>query len=227
MLAEKDWATIRRSPLFSKLPIDALEVLLTGASVQDVTAQTIIFLQGDDADRFYAILNGWVKLSRNGADGEETVINVFAAGETFAEAAMFDSGQFPVTAEAVSTTRLLKIPSKTFFTSLSSNHNLSLNMLSSMSRHLRYLVQQVEQLHAKSAAQRVGTFMLLLSPYMDEPARIRLPYDKSLVAARLGMTPETFSRALAKLRPLGVRSEGHDILLDEPVALQRFCDGGG
>lgn len=226
MLSEKDWATIRRSPLFSKLPIDALEVLLTGASVQEVTAQTLIFMQGDDADRFYAILNGWVKLSRTGLDGEETVINVFAAGETFAEAAMFDSGQFPVTAEAVSMARLLKIPAKTFLTGLSSNHNLSLNMLSSMSRHLRYLVQQVEQLHAKSAAQRVGTFLLLLSPYMDEPARIHLPYDKSLVAARLGMTPETFSRALAKLRPLGVLSEGHDIVLEEPVALQRFCDGG-
>ncbi len=227
MMTETDWETICRSPLFSGLPGDALEALLTGASVQTATAQTILFLQGDDADRFYAVLNGWVKLSRTSADGEETVVNVLAAGETFAEAAMFDSGHFPVTAEAVSATRLLRIPAKTFLTGLSGNNNLSLNMLASMSRHLRYLVRQVEQLHAKSAPQRLGSFLLLLNPDMGQPARIHLPYDKSLVAARLGMTPETFSRALAKLRPLGVHSEGHDIVLQEPVALRRFCDGGG
>lgn len=226
MMSEKDWETIRRSPLFSSLSRDALENLLTGTSVQEAPAQTILFLQGDNADRFYAVLGGWVKLSRTGADGEETVINILAAGETFAEAAMFDSGRFPVTAEVMSASRLLRVPAKTFLTELSENSNLSLSILASMSRHLRYLVQQVEQLHAKSAPQRVGNFLLLLSPKMDQPERIQLPYDKSLVAARLGMTPETFSRALVKLRPFGVQTDGHDIVLREPVALHRFCDGG-
>ena len=227
MMSEKDWETIRLTPLFSGVPRDALETLLTGASVQTATAQTILFLQGDKADRFYAVLNGWVKLSRTSTDGEESVINVLAAGETFAEAAMFDSGCFPVTAEVVSATRLLRIPAKTFLTGLSGNNNLSLNMLASMSRHLRYLVRQVEQLLAKSAPQRLGGFLLLLSPEIGQPARIHLPYDKLLVAARLGMTPETFSRALAKLRPLGVQIEGHDIVLQEPLHLRRFCDGDG
>ena len=82
MMTETDWETICRSPLFSGLPRDALEALLTGASVETATAQTILFLLGDDADRFYAVLNGWVKLSRAGAEGEETVMNVVAAGET-------------------------------------------------------------------------------------------------------------------------------------------------
>ncbi|HEY9163336.1 MAG TPA: helix-turn-helix domain-containing protein, partial [Magnetovibrio sp.] len=42
-----------------------------------------------------------------------------------------------------------------------------------------------------------------------------LPMDKSLIAARLGMQPETFSRALAKLKSAGVENSGSDIVIQD------------
>jgi len=164
------------------------------------------FFQEERAESFFVVLNGWVKLSRETVEGDEYVIGMFSRGESFAEAAIFDSGRFPVTAEAVEPARVLVVPAKPFMETISLDPQLAMSMLATMSRRLRHLVTQVEQLQAKSAPQRVGAFLLRLSDGVDGAITVQLPYDKSLIAARLGMKPETFSRALAKLRHLGIHS---------------------
>jgi CRP-like cAMP-binding protein len=225
-LSQQDADVIRRVPLFSGLPEPGLATLLAGATVQEAGPREILFLQGDPADRFYAVLEGWVKLYRQTPNGDETVIGIVTRGETFAEAAMFGSGRFPVNAESVAPTRLVCMPARQVMAELRRDFDLTRNILAAMSRHLRDLVQQVEQLKSKSASQRVGNFLLLLIDDHSKPAPIQLPYDKLLIAARLGMTPETFSRALAKLRDLGVRSEGNAVVVPEPAALHSYCNRG-
>lgn len=225
-LATQDRQDLSRFHIFSGLPQEVLDSLLSASSVEEVSSGKVLFMQGDIADRFYAILEGWVELSRLTSDGRETVIGVFARGETLAEAAMFDSHVFPVTARLVSKGRLLSVPAKPFLAALRNDFDLTLNLLSAVSRNIYYLVQQLEQVQAKSAPQRLGSFLLRLAPELDAPTTISLPYDKSLIAARLGMKPETFSRALAKLRTLGVQSVGNAVTMREPEALHRFCNGG-
>ena len=48
------------------------------------------------------------------------------------------------------------------------------------------------------------------------------PYDKALAAARLGMKPETFSRALAQLKPYGVTVKGTDIRIENFARLSEY-----
>jgi hypothetical protein len=55
-------------------------------------------------------------------------------------------------------------------------------------------------------------------------ASIRLPYDKSLIASYLDMTPETFSRTLKKFRDKGFRIENDTVTQPHPKALCAFCD---
>ena len=225
-LAARDRRDLRRFHIFSGLRQEVLESVLAASSVENVLPGRVLFMQGDIADRFYAILEGWVELSCFTSDGRETVIGVFARGEILAETAMFDSHVFPVTAKVVSKGRLASVPAGPFLAALRNDFDLTLNLLSAVSHRVRYLVQQLEQVQAKSAPQRLGSFLLRLAPERDAPATISLPYDKSLIAARLGMKPETFSRALAQLRTLGVQSEGSAITVREPEALHRFCNGG-
>ncbi len=212
--------------MFNGMPAETVHVLLGSARVVKASRGTILFVRGDPADRFYVVLEGWVKLSRETADGDEHVIGIFSRGETFAEAAIFGSGGFPVTAEVIERGRLIVIPASPLLSAIRADGGLALNILGAMSRRLRYLVTQVEQIRAKSAPQRVGQFLLRLNPTEEGSATIRLPYDKSLIAARLGMKPETFSRALAKLRDFGVRCEGNAVTLAAPAALQRYCADG-
>jgi hypothetical protein len=58
-------------------------------------------------------------------------------------------------------------------------------------------------------------------------ATFELPFDKSLIARRLGMKPETFSRALAKLRGIGVETQGATVNVEDLDRLRAYCEEGG
>ena len=101
---------------------------------------------------------------------------------------------------------------------------LALKMLASMSRRLRGFVQQVEQLTVKSATQRLASFLEKLVDVEEGSDEFQLPLDKMLIAGRLGMQPETLSRALSKLRSIGVATEGHRVIIKDVAALHAIND---
>jgi len=84
------------------------------------------------------------------------------------------------------------------------------------------LVEQIEQMNRMSAPQRLADFLVQLHPRSDGPCTIELPFEKSLIANRLGMKPESLSRALAKLRPFGVSVLRDAVTIEELGRLQQF-----
>jgi len=222
-LSAQDAALLRNLPLFQKLAEPALAGLLATATLRSVERGADLFVQGDPADRFFILLEGWVKLYRINRDGAEAVVAMVAAGESFAEAAMFAQGNFPVCAQAVTDIRLLSITAQAFARCVQDDVGTAFAMLGSLSMRLRTLVQQIEQLQVQSAPQRVGGFLLRLCPAGSGNAAFVLPCEKSLVARRLGIQPETFSRALAKLRPIGVEVQGSVVSVADLDALREFC----
>lgn len=225
-LSEKDMEVVRRAPLFDGLPDSALERLLQNAGVVTENRGKLLFVRGEEAKRIYLLLSGWVKLYRDTAEGEQTVLAVLKPGDTVAEAAMFLERAYPASAEVVDDARLLEIPAKSFMTVLREDSEVSLKMLGALSMRLRGLILHIEQLQARSTPQRLGGFLLELSEAKDGSMVVRLPYDKSLVAARLGMKPESLSRALAKLKKYGVVTKGGTVTLNDIRRLHAYCRGG-
>ncbi|NIR60639.1 MAG: Crp/Fnr family transcriptional regulator [Gammaproteobacteria bacterium] len=220
-----DLEILRQVPLFAGLDEGCLSDLLEGATVRVRSKGQLLFQQGDEADCFYVVLSGWVKIFRLTPDGEQSIMGLFTRGETFAEAAMFIGGHFPANAEVIETARLLRIPSEPFQKRLHSEPGIAVNMLASVSRRVHYLVGQIEQLQVRSGTQRVADFLLRLCPVDDGSAVVALPYDKSLIASRLGMKPESFSRALARLREVGVQTGRNHVSVTDVAALAEFCEG--
>jgi CRP-like cAMP-binding protein len=224
-LEYRDLALIARVPLFAGLEMRSLADLLAEAMVRCFSPNALLFVEGEPAGQFYVVLDGWVRLYRQTADGRESLIALIARGESFAEAVMFLGGKFPVSAAVVDESRLLVIPAEPFRRALRSDNELCFKMMASMAVHLRHLVVQVEQLTVRSSTERLAQFLLDLARSGAERAIIHLPYDKGLLAARLGMQPETLSRALAKLRPLGVETKGSRVTIRDIDALRRHCMG--
>lgn len=224
-ITPQDYDLLARVPLFRGLGREAMQSLLADAWVQSFPRNTVLFIQEDPASRFYVIFDGWVKLFRETEEGDESVIAVFTKGESFAEAAIFDEGNFPVSAAVVEDSRLLVIPAASFLKQFQQNDHYALNIMAAMSRHLRQLVQQVEQLAVKSSAERVAGFLAKLVPETSGAVVIRLPLDKGLIAGRLGMQPETFSRSLAKLRQIGIHTKGDQVAVPDVALLRRFSRG--
>lgn len=224
-VADRDYEVLAQVPLFSGLDRDGLRALLSGAWVQPFARNSILFLQDDPATRFYVILDGWVKLFRTTEEGDESIIAVFNRGDSFAEAAMFDAGVYPVGAAVVEDSRILVVPATQFVQQLIDHGDYVLPILAAMSRHLRRLVIQVEQLTLKSSTERVAGFLMKLCPEDAAAATVQLPLDKALIAGRLGMQPETFSRSLAKLRRYGVESHGAEVSIPNIAALKQVSRG--
>jgi CRP-like cAMP-binding protein len=213
-------------PVFSGLKPQVLSVLLEEATVLNLRPGRALFRQGEPAESFFVILDGWVKLYRITPAGDEAVLNVLTKGETFAEAVTFTAGRYPATASAVTAARVVVIPADHVLNCIRETPDVAIAMIASTSQHLHRMVQQIEQLVAHSATQRVAEFLASLAPRASGPCKITLPYDKSLIAGRLGLKPESLSRVFAKLRSIGVDVRASTVEVRDMALLCRIvaCD---
>jgi CRP-like cAMP-binding protein len=199
-----DLKIIRHAPLFSALSTEALSNLISDSTVQTHERGHALFTQGEHASAFFVVLSGWIKVFRLTSNGTEAVIGIFTQGQNFAEAAAFTGGVYPASGEAVTDARVLRIPARRLFERISASPEIGLAMLASTSQHLHLLVRQIETLKAHTGAQRIAEFLLELAPAGEDHCLVDLPYDKALIAARLGMKPESLSRAFNRLKEYGV-----------------------
>lgn len=199
-----DLKIIRQTPILGGLSSEALTNLVRDAAVMRHEQGYLLFSQGDPADAFYVVLGGWIKVYRLSSSGAEAVVGIFTRGQSFAEAAAFTGGVYPASGEAVTDVRILKISARRLFERITASPEIGLAMLASTSQHLHLLVRQIEALKAHTGAQRIAEFLLELAPDESGACVVELPYDKALIAARLGMKPESLSRAFHKLKNHGV-----------------------
>ncbi len=222
MLDKADLATARAAVLLSTLPIDVSGEILQRALPRTYRRGETIFYQGDAADNIFIVLDGWVKLFRITQTGTEAVVGVFTKGRSFGEAVAFDDIPYPVTAEAVTDVRLLLVRTSVISTMMLERPEIAMAVISSTFRHLHALVAQLEQLKAHTGAQRVAEFLLELCNSQSGGCTITLPYDKSLIAGRLGMQPPSLSRAFNKLEEVGVRITQNQAEISDVVKLRNY-----
>ena len=223
-VSRNDLEIVRHLPLFQGLAPDALRSLLGDAEVLAYSKRTVIFEQGDPVTHFFGVLSGWVKLFRLRPDGSEVIIEVFGPGESFAEGAIGMPEGYPVSAELVEDGRLLAVPVAGYIERLREDPELVVRTFASFAINLKRLVSRIESGSSLNSSQRVGAFLLQFCPPPKPgggPVDVRLPYDKKLIASRLGMKPETFSRALASLRKRGVAVRGSNARISDLALLRR------
>lgn len=210
------YESIESHPIFKGLPKEVTATFAASARAQHYPKGKILFLQQDKAESFYIIATGWVKLFRETFDGDEAVIDVLNEGCIFGETAIFEDGIHHNSAQSIEDTMLLSLPLSLLKQQMIQSNELSMKMFGAMSRYRRLQDQELEHRDLQSAPQRIGCFLLRLCN-QDQlgPITLHLPYDKSLIAARLGMKPETFSRALTRLRrETGIRINGSTVIMD-------------
>ena len=215
MQRHDDGRIAKGSVLLASLPDDVTETILERSEIRVLDRGATIFLQGEPAEHLFIVLEGWAKLFRVSQNGAEAVVGVFTKGRSFGEAVAFRGDVYPVGAEAVTDCRLMQVRASIILDMMKSRPEVCTAMLASTFKHLHALVSQIEQLTAQTGAQRVAEFLIELCPVSEGPCAVTLPYDKVLIAGRLGMKPESLSRAFARLRETGVKiSQNHAAISD-------------
>lgn len=205
MIEPSDIATARNAILFSSLPTELCATIFKQSVCRNYARGETIFVQGDSAEYIYVVVSGWVKLFRITPTGAEAVVGVFTKGRSFGEPVALEGLTYPVTAEAVTEARLLLVRANTLSSMMQERPEIARAIVASTFRHLHALVAQVEQLKVHTGAQRVAEFLLDLCDCEDGACTITLPYDKTLIAGRLGIQPQSLSRAFNRLEKLGVK----------------------
>lgn len=211
------------SHLFSELDETQLERVRRNAHVNDMIEGESLFFQGDDATHFYLVLSGRIKLSVVSPDGKEKVVEIFESGATFAEALMFmDAPHYPVTATALSPSRVIAINARDFKSMLRDSVDTCFLLLGSMSYRLRGLIREIDALSLDTGTVRTVAYLLQHAP--DDADHFELEIPKSVIASRLSVKPETFSRILKNLHEREVVSiEGRKVVIHDREAMKGIC----
>jgi CRP-like cAMP-binding protein len=189
-----------------------------------LSAGEILFHQGDPATAFYFILEGWAAMFREGADGDRTAIHLVGPGESFAEAVLAREACYPVSAEAATDLRIARIDTARFRALILQSPELALSIIAAVFGKLRRLVSRIEQDKEWSPQRRVAAFLHKICGARDGTCRFDLPVEQRYIAARLSMTPETLSRALADLASIGVEAKRRRIVVNDVGRLARFVN---
>jgi CRP-like cAMP-binding protein len=222
-LTAGDLQIITRLAVFRGLKSETVQHIIAPATAVMLRPHELIMRQDDPATAFFIVIDGWVKIYRSTLSGDETVIDIMKKGDSFAEAVAFTGHRYIATAEAVNAARVGRIPADHLVRCIRESPDIALAMIASISQHMHHLVQQVEQLKAQSGVQRVAEFIASLSLAQQGKCATALPYDKVLIAARLGLTPESLSRAFAKLRAVGVAIDASQVVIKDIAKLRSIA----
>lgn len=216
--------TLRNKELFQQIPEKDLDIWTEQSTFQTVDKGQVLFVQGEKAVRFFVITYGWIKLFRETLDGTQAIVDILSSGHMFGESSLFHDDMYPYSAEAAENVEILSLPLTLLKTQLETNPKFSLALLSEMAHMRRQQDRELEHRAIQNAPQRIACFLLrLVNQSHTGSATIHLPYDKTLIAARLGMQPETFSRALAKLKEtMGIEIRGSSVVLKDIHALSCY-----
>lgn len=212
-------------PLFKDLGADEVERIAAGTREVHASRGDILFHKGDPCEGFHFVIFGQVKLAFTSPSGAEKVLELMGPGQSFGEAVMFVDQPYPVYAQVLLDTLLLHISKSVVFEEIERDRLFARRIISGLSRRLHNLVVDLEAHTLRSASQRVIGYLLREVPADngDEPITVSLPISKTVLASRLNLTPQHFSRVLHDLTVAGlIRVEGRSITILKADGLRAY-----
>lgn len=218
---------LRHQPLFADVDDAALQRLAAQCRLTSAARGEPVLWAGQRCDAVFIVARGQVRLYMTAPNGNEKVIELVGAGQSFAEALVFMERPCPVHAQALQDTLLVQVPRSAVLQEVQQDAAFAMGMLAGLSRRLHGLVQDVQASALQSGLQRVVGYLLRdVNPEVPVPAVVSLPAAKATVASLLSLTPEYFSRVLHDLEAAGLlRIDRRDIHLPDPAALARHVAG--
>lgn len=204
--------------IFSHLsPLQRLEIERIGI-IRQYSEGEIIFYEGDESHFFHFLIEGEVSIYKSTASRETLLIHRFRAPSLIAEVATLKQMPYPASCESLQNSIMLKIARDPFLELLKKDPSLSIALIASLTQKISALELSLQRHSAPNAMSKVARLIR-----DDKDAFLR---HKGVEISRLlGITPETLSRMVKKLKSEGIitlsKSEGISILSAE--GLNTYC----
>lgn len=182
--------------LFQDIKETEREALATSSTLVRHLKGEYVFRRGDRANGLYVVITGKIKISIPGANEHEKVIEFFEPGQQFGEAVLFLDHPYLIDAQVLEDSLLICIDSDALLKLMSDNPLVMKRIVTGLAMRFETLLHDISVVNLPSAAARVADY-LLRNTRTNEGLALSLP--KRTVASKLGLQPETFSRALHQL----------------------------
>ena len=201
-------AELARTALFAGLDGDVLEELGRKAVHRKYRKGNVIFVQGEQGERCFAIVDGAVKISAYHADGREAVLAVLGPGDVFGELSLFDQAARSADATAIEDTELLSLDTQALTDAISAHPDIAITLLRVLGRRLRHTNEALQDIAffdvPGRVARRIADLAEAHGEQTEDGVLIDLPLSQESLAQMVGATRESVNKALAALRRRGL-----------------------
>jgi len=193
---------IENISLFSGLSDEALAEIEKHGSIKTYRKNTIVINQDDETDSLYVILSGSVKVFISGEDGREAVLSHQGSGEYFGEMALIDRQPRAASVMTLEPSRFMIISRGDFMHCLSSNPEITLNLIEPMTHRIRTMAKNVSSLALLDVYGRVAR--TLLDQAVEEAGELRTGrLTQQEIADMVGASRAMVSRIMKDLKTGG------------------------
>jgi CRP-like cAMP-binding protein len=219
-------AFLANLPLFNDLAGEEVDRIALGTSELHLARGDTLYRKGELSTGLYCVVYGQIKLASSSVQGDEKVVEIVGAGGTFGEAVLFMEKPHILDAQALADSLLLVVSRSVLFDEIERDPRFARKMLAGLSRRLHSLVSDVEWYSLRSGVQRVTGFLLrqpMTATLDGAGVQLTLPTSKNVVASRLSLTPEHFSRILHELSEAElIRVNGREVLVPDIERLRGY-----
>ncbi|MBI2290756.1 MAG: Crp/Fnr family transcriptional regulator [Betaproteobacteria bacterium] len=215
-------AALKRAQLFRTLAPAALARLALNATAVNLPRGKQLCRSGERCPGLYLVVGGRIMLSIGAPRGASKVIELIGPGGHIGLAAAVLGAPETVTAQTLADSRLLLIPCEALLDCAASNPGFALQLVAELSRQVCGLISDIEAFSLHSGRERVAGYLLqIASAGSARPRPVTLPAKKSIIASRLSLTPEYFSRMLHELIAAGaIAVNGRQVTILDPNRLR-------
>ncbi|WP_411035680.1 Crp/Fnr family transcriptional regulator [Shinella sp. BYT-45] len=213
--------TLLNSGLLSALGVESVTGMMEIAVIGNLPARQMLFREGEPADTLHCVLSGYVRVYKLDPDGREADVELYGPGDLIGASVVLDGGRYAATAQAAEPSLIARFDLKRVRELASRRPDLAVVLATALSAQLSKAFASLADDRLHTAPQRVARYLLTYCPQDGKAASFRLPYQKSLLAGKLGLAPEALSRAFSLLRNHGVNVRGRLVHIGDPEALRR------
>lgn len=209
---------MRKLPLFADVAAERAEAMLKPAFLQRFPAHVDLVHEGEPADFLHVVVEGQVEVFSAYRD-RETTVSVLGPGHSFIVAAVVLDRVYLKSARALTPARVLLVPSEAVRKAFGEDAAFARALAVEMAFAYRGVVKELKNQKLRSSLERLANWLIVRNAETGGKNRFELPFEKKILASRLGMAPEVLSRSFAALAAYRVRVTGPTIVIGDLAAL--------
>jgi CRP/FNR family transcriptional regulator, nitrogen oxide reductase regulator len=225
-----DRSVVADIPMFAGLPAGDVDDILREARAIRYAKGSAVFEQGAEADSFFVLLHGHLRVEKTSPQGHQIVVRYVSAGEVFGVAPALALKHYPATAIAAVDSVVLCWPAAAWPRLTAKFPALAASTLQTLGRRLQDTQARVMEMSGEQVEQRVAHALLRLAKQAgrktDGGVEIDFPISRQDIAEMTGTTLHTVSRTLSAWESQGLVEGGRQrIVLRDPHALFGLAEG--